>query len=101
MAILLSGFRQKLMSILACTRAVSELLLSLETLDRSKGGRFGATQRTTAGLGSGHSIGVPRDAWARRLWGLDQETCDALIDQMVSAKFLRRTASDCYVRDDT
>ena len=38
---------------------------------------------------------------ARRLWGLDQETCDALIDQMVSAKFLRRTASDCYVRDDT
>lgn len=38
---------------------------------------------------------------ARRLWGLDQETCDALIDQMVSVKFLRRTASDCYVRDDT
>ena len=38
---------------------------------------------------------------ARRLWNLDPETCDALIDEMVSAKFLRRTATDCYVRDES
>ena len=37
---------------------------------------------------------------ARRLWGLDPETCDALIDDMVSAKFLRRTPGDYYVRND-
>jgi hypothetical protein len=36
---------------------------------------------------------------AQRLWGLDPETCDALIEQMVSARFLRRTASACYIRD--
>ena len=36
---------------------------------------------------------------AQRLWGLDAETCDALIDQMVSARFLRRTGA-CYVRND-
>jgi len=37
---------------------------------------------------------------ARRLWGLDQDTCNALIDSMVAAKFLRRTSRDCYVRND-
>lgn len=37
---------------------------------------------------------------AQRLWGLDAETCDALIDEMVSARFLRRTPRDCYVRND-
>lgn len=37
---------------------------------------------------------------ARRLWGLDHDTCDALIDNMVAAKFLRRTPRDCYVRND-
>jgi hypothetical protein len=36
---------------------------------------------------------------ARRLWNLDPETCDALIDEMVAAKFLRRTATECYVRE--
>ena len=37
---------------------------------------------------------------ARRLWGLDPDTCDALMDDMVAAKFLRRTARHCYVRND-
>jgi len=39
-------------------------------------------------------------AQAQRLWGLDSQTCDALIDQMVSARFLRRTPGACYVRHD-
>jgi hypothetical protein len=37
---------------------------------------------------------------AQRLWGLDSETCNALIDEMVSARFLRRTPGNCYVRSD-
>jgi hypothetical protein len=37
---------------------------------------------------------------ARRLWGLDAKTCDVLLEQMVSAKFLRKTSSDLYVRSD-
>jgi hypothetical protein len=37
---------------------------------------------------------------ARRLWGLDRETCDLLLDEMVSCKFLRRTPQDLYVRAD-
>jgi hypothetical protein len=37
---------------------------------------------------------------AQRLWGLDARTCDVLIDQMVSGKFLRRTPGACYVRND-
>ena len=36
----------------------------------------------------------------QRLWGLDPQTCDVLIDQMVSARFLRRTPGACYVRHD-
>lgn len=37
---------------------------------------------------------------AQRLWGLDSETCETLINEMVSARFLRRTPADCYVRND-
>ena len=37
---------------------------------------------------------------ARRLWGLDAKTCDVLLEQMVSAKFLRKTPADLYVRAD-
>ena len=37
---------------------------------------------------------------ARRLWGLDADTCDALMDGMVATNFLRRTLGDCYVRND-
>ena len=37
---------------------------------------------------------------AQRLWGLDAETCEALIDEMVSAKFLRRMPGDRYVRNN-
>jgi hypothetical protein len=37
---------------------------------------------------------------ARRLWGLDRETCDLLLDEMVSSRFLRRTPRDLYVRAD-
>ena len=37
---------------------------------------------------------------ARRLWGLDAKTCDVLLEQMVSGKFLRKTPADLYVRAD-
>ena len=39
-------------------------------------------------------------AQARRLWGLDHETCDALLDTLVATRFLRRTATDGYVLAD-
>ena len=37
---------------------------------------------------------------AQRLWALDPETCDALLDTMVETKFLRRTSQGTYVRTD-
>ena len=37
---------------------------------------------------------------AQRLWGLDAATCDALLDEMVASKFLRRTESDLFIRAD-
>ena len=37
---------------------------------------------------------------ARRLWGLDPITCDAVLDQLVDKGFLRRTREGDYVRAD-
>lgn len=37
---------------------------------------------------------------ARRLWGLDEITCDAILDALVAAKFLRRTNHDTFLRAD-
>ncbi len=37
---------------------------------------------------------------AQRLWGMDRETCDRMLDRMVEARFLRRRADDTYVRLD-
>ena len=36
----------------------------------------------------------------RRLWNLDAETCDALVDALEAERFLRRTNGDAYVRAD-
>jgi hypothetical protein len=36
----------------------------------------------------------------QRLWGVDRVTCDALLDALVDASFLRRTHRDSYVRAD-
>lgn len=36
----------------------------------------------------------------RRLWGLDAIVCDALVDALVAACVLRRTAADTYVAAD-
>jgi hypothetical protein len=33
------------------------------------------------------------------LWALDPWVCDALLDALVDAGFLRRTRDDAYVRD--
>jgi hypothetical protein len=35
----------------------------------------------------------------RRLWGLEDETCDALLEQLVASHFLRRTPRDAYSLD--
>lgn len=37
---------------------------------------------------------------ARRLWGLDGDTCDRLLNQMVETHFLRKTPQNLYVRAD-
>jgi hypothetical protein len=34
----------------------------------------------------------------QRLWGLDDVTCDALLEALEAARFLRRTADNTYVR---
>jgi hypothetical protein len=36
----------------------------------------------------------------RRLWGFDEETCDAVLDSLVADGFLRRTSDDAFVRQD-
>jgi hypothetical protein len=35
---------------------------------------------------------------AERLWGLDTLTCEALLDALVNAQFLRRTKAGAYTR---
>ncbi len=39
-------------------------------------------------------------AQIQRLWGLDQETCDLVLDALVGSRFLRRTRSNRYARAD-
>jgi len=34
----------------------------------------------------------------RRLWGLDEATCEAIVDHLVEAKFLAATRGDLYGR---
>jgi hypothetical protein len=36
----------------------------------------------------------------QRLWGLDGETCEALVDALVQARFLKRTSTGAYARAD-
>ena len=36
----------------------------------------------------------------RRLWGLDQETCDSLLSALIECRFLRRTRDNRYLRAD-
>ena len=38
------------------------------------------------------------EAQARRLWGLDQASCDALLGALVDANFLFRTNSGAFMR---
>jgi hypothetical protein len=37
-------------------------------------------------------------AQARRLWGLDATACDALLSELVNAKFLFRTRDGAFMR---
>jgi len=37
---------------------------------------------------------------ARRLWGLDEETCAMLLRELVEEHYLQRTAAEMYVRVD-
>jgi hypothetical protein len=41
------------------------------------------------------------EAQARRLWGLDEASCDALLRTLVDAKFLFRTPNGAFMRVDT
>jgi hypothetical protein len=36
----------------------------------------------------------------QRLWGLDDVTCDALLEALVDVQFLRQTRAGAYVRAD-
>ena len=40
-------------------------------------------------------------AQATRLWGLDTETCRAVIDRLVAVAFLRRSANGTVTRSET
>ncbi len=43
--------------------------------------------------------GLQLTPWqAQRLWGLDQMQCDAILQALVDAAFLRRTRTGCYAR---
>ena len=39
-------------------------------------------------------------AQAQRLWGLERDTCDALLGALVDAKFLSQTRDGAFVRMD-
>lgn len=39
-------------------------------------------------------------AQAQRLWGLDREVCQSLLDALIDAKFLSRTRDGAFVRID-
>jgi len=39
-------------------------------------------------------------AQARRLWSLEGDVCDALLEALVDAKFLARTRDGAYIRMD-
>lgn len=41
------------------------------------------------------------EAQARRLWGLDEASCDALLRALVDAKFLFRTDNGAFMRVET
>ena len=41
------------------------------------------------------------EAQARRLWGLDEASCDALLSALVDAKFLFRTRTGSFMRVET
>ncbi len=43
----------------------------------------------------GLSLTVPQ---AQRLWGLDRATCEAALDVLVDARFLRRRSDRMFVR---
>jgi len=37
---------------------------------------------------------------AQRLWGLDAERCQSLLDTLESSHYLKRTEKDMYIRAD-
>ena len=39
-------------------------------------------------------------AQAQRLWGLERNVCEALLDTLVDAKFLSRTRDGAFIRID-
>jgi hypothetical protein len=39
-------------------------------------------------------------AQAQRLWGLERDVCDALLEALIDAKFLSRTRDGAFIRID-
>jgi len=39
-------------------------------------------------------------AQAQRLWGLDRNVCDQLLDELVKAKFLSQTRDGSFIKTD-
>lgn len=39
-------------------------------------------------------------AQAQRLWSLDRPTCEALLEALIGASFLRRTRDGAFIRAD-
>ena len=37
---------------------------------------------------------------AKRLWGLDAETCDAVLERLTKSRYLRENTARMFVRDD-
>lgn len=39
-------------------------------------------------------------AQARRLWTLEAGVCDAVLEELLASRFLKRTAGDAFIRND-
>jgi hypothetical protein len=39
-------------------------------------------------------------AQAKRLWGLDGDICDAVLQRLITSGFLRQNARQMFIRDD-
>jgi hypothetical protein len=79
------------------TAAILECEASLQTVGRSDLGKWADVIRAEYLEFPGLSLTAPQ---VQRLWNLDRNTCQCLLDAMVREKFLKQTAHAQYVRAD-